>query len=396
MARVVQSLSPNTQTQGKPLSTIGINLPSLLAYISDNSAPKGASTTPSLAQVLGEVSSTVAQASTNVTLSDEAKAYLASLADSVSDAQAPAATLAAKARTWFDEQYKDLGISSAMLDGKVAVDLTKQSRATLSAVAANTQKLFSADETAAATKELQSRFNDAMAPQAVIARHNSDYVSLYDAATKYMDEAGADERATVSWQAQRQALTDGAAAAKLSPGKAPDTGDINDPVRALLDNPAGSDAAAADASIDSVAANARAMLDNQINAAKDNGTELVFNSSRKVGQQADLSNFDNRSLAAVALNQGAAFSGEEVRAAKAELDQRNRTSILSAVNSSDGSGSGSLAMLQQYANMSTEEKQALGVTDQFANQLIQSYRSTQAMQKIFSQASSTSSLTSFV
>ena len=368
-------------------TAIGSYLPSLASYM--NSSATGTST-PTLAQVLGEVSSTVAEASTNVTLSDQAKAYLASLAESVSDSQAPAETLAAKARIWFNQQYETLGISSAMLDGKVAVDLTGQSRATLSAVASNTQSLFTADETAAATKALQSRFDDAIAPQVVIARHNGDYASLYDAALNYMDEAGADERATASWQDQRQALVDGAAAAKLSPGKAPDTGNVNDPVRALLDNPT-----ASSASIESVAANARAMLDDQINAAKDNGTELVFSSARKVGQQADLSQFDNRTLAAVALNQGSSFSGEEIRAAKAELDQRNRTSILSAVNQSDGSGSGSLAMLQQYASMSDEEKSALGLTDQFANRLIQSYRSTQAMQNILS-GSSASSLTSYV
>jgi hypothetical protein len=385
VAQLLQGLWRTHQIQGLPLSTIGINLPSLLTYISDNSAPTGTSM-PSLAQVLGEVSSTVAQSSTNVTLSDDAKAYLASLANAVSDAGASANTLATKARSWFDQQYKDLGISLAMLDGKVAVDLTGQSRATLSAVASNTNSLFSADETAAATKELQSRFNDAMAPQVVIARHNSNYAGLYDAALNYMNQAGAGERATPTWQAQQQALVDGAAAAKLSPGVAPGTGNADDPVRALLDNPTAG-TTAADASIESVAANARAMLDDQINAAKDNGTELVFSSARKVGQQADLSNFDNRTLAAVALNQGAAFSGEEVRAAKAELDQRNRNGILSAINSSDGSGSGSLAMLQQYANMSTEEKSALGLTDQFANRLIQSYRSTQAMQSILSQAS---------
>lgn len=379
------------------MSTIGINLPSLLTYISDNNAPSGASSSTSLAQVLNEVSSSVTQASTNVTLSDDAKAYLASLANAVSDSQASAATLATKARSWFDDQYKTLGISSAMLDGKVAVDLSQQSRATLSAVAANTQSLFSPDETAAATKELQSRFNDAMAPQAVIARHNSDYVSLYNAALSYMDQAGADERTTASWIAQHQALTDGLAAAKLSPGKAPDTGNADDPVAALLNSPTAG-TTDANASSDSVAANARAKLDDQINAAKDNGTELVFSSARKVGQQVDWSNFDNRTLAAVALNQDSSFSTEETRSAKAELDQRNRTSILSAINQSDGSGSSSLAMLQQYANMSTEERSALGLGDQFANSLIQNYRSAQQMQNMFSQANTStvgSSLTSF-
>jgi hypothetical protein len=339
------------------------------------------------------VSTTVAQASTNVTLSDEAKAYLANLAESVANAQAPAGTLATNARTWFDQQYKDLGISSAILDGKVAVDLTGQSRATLSAVASNTQSLFSDDETAAASNALQTRFYDAISPQVVIARHTGDYASLYNAAIKYMDAAGPDERATQSWQDQRQALADGLAAAKLSPGKAPDTGDANDPVRALLDIATASGSTASGSSIESAAANARAMLDDQANAAKDNGKELVFNSFQKTGQQADLSQFDNQTLAAVALNQGSSFSGEEIRAAKAELDQRNRANILSAFKQSGDSGAGSMALLQQYAGMSNEERAALGLTDQVTNRLLQTYRSTQAVQNILSGASS---LTSYV
>jgi hypothetical protein len=373
-------------------TTIGQNLPSLLSYMSNSSATDNSA--PTLAQVLSEVSTTVAQAATNVTLSDEAKAYLASLAQSVSSAQAPAATLAANARTWFDQQYQQLGISSAVLDGQVAVDLTGQSRATLSAVASNTQSLFTNDETAVAASTLQVRFHDAIAPQVVIARHTGDYASLYNAAINYMDAAGPDERATTSWQDQRQALAAGLAAAKLSPGQAPDTGDANDPVRALLDNPTTSGATSSDSSIETVAANARAMLDDQANAAKDNGKELVFNSSRKTGQQADLSQFDNRTLAAVALNQGSSFSAEEIRAAKTELDQRNRTNILSTFKQSSDSGGGSLALLQQYASMSDEEKSALGLTDQVTNSLIQTYRSTQALQKIMS-GSPSSSLTSF-
>ncbi|MEI9805806.1 MAG: hypothetical protein WDN48_17145 [Pseudolabrys sp.] len=108
----------------------------------------------------------------------------------------------------------------------------------------------------------------------------------------YLDAASANERATPSWQDQRQAVADGAAAARKSFGKAPDTGNAADPVRALLDRTTASGTTTPDASIDSVAANARAMLDDQANAAKDQGKELVFNSSRKTGQQADLSNFD--------------------------------------------------------------------------------------------------------
>ncbi|MGH6789953.1 MAG: hypothetical protein ACRECC_09760 [Pseudolabrys sp.] len=276
----------------------------------------------------------------------------------------------------------------------MAVDLTGQSRATLSAVASNTQNLFSQDESAAATQALQSRFDAAIAPQIVIARHTGDYASLYNAALQYMDEAGSGERATASWQDQRQALADGAAAAKVSFGEAPDTGDVNDPVRALLDQASASGSTASDGSVDSIAANARAMLDDQANAAKDDGTQLVFNSSQKTGQQVDFSNFDNQSLAAIVLNQGSSFSPEEIRAAKTELDQRNRTSILSALSQTstdaNGVGSGALAMLQQYTAMSDEEKSALGLTDKFASGLVQNYRTMQSIQNMFSENSSTS------
>jgi hypothetical protein len=148
-----------------------------------------------------------------------------------------------------------------MLDGKVAVDLTGQSRATLSAVASNGQGIFSKDESAAATEALQSRFDDAVSPSVVIARHTGDYASLYDAALKYMNEAGTDEQATTAWQDQKQALVSGTAAARKAFGKAPDTGDANDPVQALLSKVTSSGSITSPTDIATVAANARALLD---------------------------------------------------------------------------------------------------------------------------------------
>ncbi|MEI9805807.1 MAG: hypothetical protein WDN48_17150 [Pseudolabrys sp.] len=44
--------------------------------------------------------------------------------------------------------------------------------------------------------------------------------------------------------------------------------------------------------------------------------------------------------------------------------------------------------------MSAEEKSALGLTDKFANSLVQNYRTTQSLQNMFS-GSSSSSLTSY-
>ena len=313
--------------------------------------------------------STASSTADTVDLSDAAKAYLASAAPS------DPATLAADARQWFDQQYKDNGITSALVDGKVAVDFTPLSRASLSAVAANSQSLFSKDETLAAAQALSDRFDTAMTPHAVIARHVGDYASLYQAADKYLEQAGADERATPLWQSEKQAVTAGLALAQTDSTKAPATSG-NDPVAALLTKTTQVSAAASGSDDASVASNARAMLDAQANAARDAGTTLVFDPNRKTGQQADFSQFDNQSLALVALNSDGSFSPDEARAAKSELNTRNRQSILAAFDTKTNGDvqSQSLALLSHYSNMSAAEKQAMGYTDAMQTRLIQNYR----------------------
>jgi hypothetical protein len=331
-------------------------------------------------------SSSASSASTNVTLSDEAKAYMARTAKAAEDPAAAedppsVSTVTADARAWFDQQYASLGITSAMLDGKVAVDFSSQSRATLSIVANNALGQFTDDETAAAAKALQARFDDAIAPHVVIARHTGDYAGLYKAASDYLDQAGADEKATPAWQNQNQAVQQGIAAAKGNFGKAPATGNDNDPVRSLLDRTSTpAPAAASDAT--SPAGNARAMLDAQASRASDNGAELVFSTAR-TGQQVDFSDFDNRTLAIMALNTDATFSAEESSAARTELGQRSRSGILSAFDPSSGGGgalASTQALLQQYAGMSAEEKQVLGFTDDYANKVMQNYRTMSSIQ----------------
>jgi hypothetical protein len=378
-------------------TTIGTYSPSLLNSAFKGYAAAASSSHPSLAQVLDEAdNSSSSTSSTNVTLSDAAKEYLASMQDNSTGASdgtasdAPASTptvdsLAIDARAWFDDQYQSLGVSSALLDGKVAVDFSSQSRATLSAVASNTDDLFSQDETTAAASELQSRFNTAMASHVVVARHTGDYASLYQAASDYLDQAGADEKATDAWKAQKQAVTNGLSAAKANFGKAPDTGDANDPVQALLAIPSANAGGSlgADATTAQVADNARAMLDDQENAAKDNGTELVFDPSRKSGQQVDFTNFDNRTLATIVLNQDSQFSSDETRAAKNELDLRTRTSMLNSLFPTSNSGSsqtGALGLMQTYSSMSDEEKAVLGVTQDTTNKIMQSYKTQQSVQ----------------
>jgi hypothetical protein len=372
------------------MTTIGAYSPSLLNSASQGYATASATAQPSLAQTLDEQDADSSPfSSTNVTLSDAAKSYLASMQDtSASTADSTdttPATLAAAARQWFDAQYDSLGISSAMLDGKVAVDFSSQSRATLSAVASNTDGLFTSDESAAATSELQARFNNAMASHVVIARHTGDYASLYQAASDYLDQASDGEKATSTWKAQKLAVSNGLAAAKASYGKAPDTGDANDPIAALLDAPdSGITTLGPDATTSQVAANARAMLDDQENKAKDNGSQLAFNSLES-GQQVDFTNFDNRTLATIVLNPDSSFSSDETYAAKKELDQRTRTSMYNTLfpssNSSSDSGStGALGLMQTYNDMSAEEKAVLGITDSVTNRVLATYKTQQSVQ----------------
>jgi hypothetical protein len=371
------------------MTTIGAYSPSLL-----NSASQGYATAtaqPSLAQTLDEQATDSSPfSSTNVTLSDAAKSYLASMQDTATatadTTDTTPASLAAAAREWFDAQYDSLGISSAMLDGKVAVDFSSQSRATLSAVASNTDGLFTSDESTAASSELQARFNSAMASHVVIARHTGDYASLYQAASDYLDQASDGEKATATWQAQKSAVTDGLAAAKASYGKAPDTGDANDPVAALLAAPdSGITTLGSDATTSQVAANARAMLDDQENKAKDSGTALTFYSSQTGGQPVDFTNFDNRTLATIVLNPDSSFSSDEIYAAKQELNQRTRTSMYNTLfpssNSSDDSSStGALGLMQTYNGMSAEEKSVLGITDATTNRVLATYKTQQSVQ----------------
>jgi len=316
---------------------------------------------------------------TSVTLSDEAKAYMARTAAEADGEQPSVATLATRARAWFDQQYVALGTSSAMLDGQVAVDFSGQTRATLSVIADNAQGQFSTDEVTAATRTLQSRFNDAVSPHVVIARHTGDYASLYAAASDYLDQAGSDEKATAAWKDQKQAVLEGLAAAKASFGKAPVTGNDADPVRALLDKARTPTSSSSDSTSDTLATNARAMLDAQADSARDNGKDLVFTGSRQTGQQVDFTDFDNRTLAVMALNADASFSAQEASAAKAELNQRTRRSLVSAFGG-DGIQANSLALLQQYQKMSSEERSVLGFTDDYANRIVANYRTAASIQ----------------
>jgi hypothetical protein len=355
--------------------SVGSNAASYLNYAGN---AYGAGNTTSKASPTSTGTDTPSpSSSTSVTLSDDAKAYLARTA--ADSEQLSVATLTTRARAWFDQQYVALGTSSAMVDGQVAVDFSGQTRATLSVIADHAQSQFSTDEVTAATRTLQSRFNDAVSPHVVIARHTGDYASLYAAASDYLDQAGSDEKATAAWKDQKQAVLEGLVAARASFGKAPVTGNDADPVRALLDKARTQTSPTTDSSPDTLVTNARAMLDAQAGNARDNGKDLVFTGSRQLGQQVDFTDFDSRTLAIMALNADTSFSAQEASAAKAELNQRTRTSLLNAFGG-DGIRASSLALLQQYQKMSSEERSVLGFTEDYANRIIANYRTAASIQ----------------
>ena len=100
--------------------SVGSNAASYLSYAGN---AYGAGNTASKASPASTDTTDTSSPSsaTSVTLSDEAKAYMARTAAEADGEQPSVATLATRARAWFDQQYVALGTSSAMLDGQVAV-----------------------------------------------------------------------------------------------------------------------------------------------------------------------------------------------------------------------------------------------------------------------------------
>ncbi len=312
-------------------------------------------------------------AATNLTLSAQAKAQLASAA-STKDFSA----VISDSRAALDKLYKAANVSAPYdSSGKPTIDLSSLDRRALYAIASNAGGKFSdAEQTVAAVTRIAG-FNAALSPATQTAKLTGSYNSVYKAAADYLDGASSEEKATATWQAERAAVGKGITATQADPSKIP-SGISNDPVAAYLAQyPSGSAMPTEDFA--SVAKSARAVLDAQAKTASAAGKELVYDPGRRVGQQADLSVLSNRDLSAVSLNKDSLFSLEETTAAKRELDSRNRASILGALKQSQTSGNPadfSLGLLNAYSAMSAEERTATNWTPAFRDHAVQSYKST--------------------
>ena len=350
-------------------------------YAQYGSAYARATATPSLAATLsgdgsaGDLSAS--NAATNLTLSDAARAQLAK------SPQPDIATVTSDARVTLDRLYTVAGVKAPIVDGKTTINLSTLDRRSLFAISTNNAGKFTPDEQAVAATELKQRFATALAPSLATTRLTGDYSVSYKAALDYLDGASDEEKATATWAGQRAAVLKGYQATQQDPNKAP-TGIAGDPIAAALAGTAPpANGSARD--ISSVASDVRAFLDQQKSEAASNGKELVYDSRIKTGQLADLSSLDNRSLSAIALNENKKFSGEEISAAKQELNTRTRLAVLGALKQSQSTGDPrqfSLDILKQYSSMSAEERQATNWTPDFQNSAIKSYESTSTLLSI--------------
>ena len=335
---------------------------------------RAAATQTSLATVLNnaEAGNPPDNAATNLTLSDAARAQLAGGTSSKDFT-----TVTTEARTALDALYAAAKVAGPIgVDGKTTIDLTSLDRRSLFAIATNNGGKFSPDEQKVAATELANRFDAALSAPAATSKLTGDFSSLYKAALDYLDGASNEEKATATWSAQRAAVQKGVQATLQNPTVPPAI--ANDPVAAYLSQNTAGDTTAT-LSISAVAQKVRATLDAQARAATAAGKELVFDRGRQTGQQADITSFDNRSLAAISLNQDGLFSKQESFAAKQLLDSRSRASILAALNQSQSSGDPSqlsLGILNAYSSMSAEERQAVNWTPGFRDNAIASYKST--------------------
>jgi hypothetical protein len=360
---------------------------STLAYLGN--AYSGTSATNTNAP--GTAGKSAAAKATNVTISDMARALLAG---QYSDKDF--STVTADARKALDNFYKAANVTSPFADDKAVIDISSLDRRAVYAIASNSQGLFTADEQKLAAQELQNRFDAAMKPALEAAKLLNDYSSLYKTALAYFDGMSPEEKADPAWTQQRAALSQGYQAALQNPAALPQN-IPNDPLAAFIARDAEAPASDPAKVFDTVASKARDALDQQYLAAKNNGKILVFDASRRNGQLADFSGFDNQSLSAISLNEGNQFSQAESYAAKQALSERTRTSILKAFQQGAASGdprAASLGLIQQYQTMTPQERQAAGISSGLLDIAVSNYKSTTQLMSMFGQAATSSGDTS--
>lgn len=306
-------------------------------------------------------SATTASATT-VTLSAAAQAALA---------ERSFAAVIADARSNLDAALGIAKRTSPLQDGKLAIDLEKFDRRELFAISTNAGQGFTADEQQAARIELGRRFDAAMAGPTAIGRVTGDIKGLYTAALAYYDAMGPEEKAAASYVDAHAALVDGLA--KLGSDPAWQSTDAADPVADYFDRLASGETGQPRAIAD-VANDARATLDSQYRA----------------GGKADYSDFDSRSLSAVALNTSGKFAADEVLSASRAMRARTGAALLAGVKAGNNLGDpAALAsnVISLYGAMSTEERAAAGWSTDLYASAVANYRTASKLGSLLGAAS---------
>ncbi|RZJ00733.1 MAG: hypothetical protein EON90_06290 [Brevundimonas sp.] len=318
-----------------------------------------------------EDGASTSKASVQVTLSEHAKAATSPSADT-----RPTAAVVLYGRAELDSRLKAANVTSALKDGKATIDLSGLDRRTLWAIAAGLENRFTTEERVVATLELNKGRDKALAGPAAAARVKGDYAGLYRTALARLDAAGPEEKASGQWSRDRAAVIKGLDAAIARPGVAPVI--EGDPVAAYLKEVGGVVASPRTREIGGIVADVRAVLDAQY-AASDGGADADRG-------EIDFSRFDSRSLSAVALNKGGAFSRHEVALAASEMKSRNWADVSSDFDRAKSQGDVSAFgrnILERYSAMSEEERQAAGWDQTFYDRLVSVQGMSERVAKIF-------------
>jgi hypothetical protein len=269
-------------------------------------------------------------------------------------------------------------------------DLSKLDRRQLFAISSNAQGKFSADEQSAAKAEQQARFDAALAGPMAVARVTDDIEGMYTAALAYLDGASTEEKATPAWTTHRAALLEAQKQLAANPDKTPKVD--GDPVADYVQRMTSGEDTTTLRDFSAVASDARAALDAQYASAKAAGKNLSFGTLvDKNSVPVDFSQFDSRSLSAIALNQDGKFSTLEVFAAKQAVAQRSSKTILAGLNSA-ASDPATFAknLISAYASMSPEERKAAGWSDQLYSAAVSSYNTAANIANIFGDSTASS------
>jgi hypothetical protein len=331
-------------------------------YLATGAASAAAATTATTSDASSAAAAKTSGSGDKVTLSAEAQAALAAQTDNRTiDA------VVSSARSALDKLLADAKATSALKDGKATIDLSGLDRRSLYAIASNKGDKFSIEEQVVASLQMKANRDTALSASASAMRVTGDYAGLYKAALANLEAAGPEEKAMGQWAKDKAVLTEGLKQATAKPGVAP-TGIEGDPVAAYLKDVGGVVANPRTRDIGKVASDVRSVLDKQYASATKDGMATSPDDG-----EIDFSKFDDRSLAAVALNKGDQFSEHEITQAEAEVKARNRDSVSSAYASTKGSDSSAFgkSLITQYTAMSDEERQAAGWTPALYNKMVE-------------------------